>query len=130
MKTITSTATKQRMNPHQLLLSARKQLLTGFGDKADTLRRPENVALEDMAPVFHDQFVASLLNQLDFERLQLINEAIERVKSGVYGICSECEESIAQKRLQAIPWAVRCVTCEAAWTPVRQVEEFGEELAA
>lgn len=131
MKTTTRrTKAKNQLDPQQLLLSARSQLLSGFGDKVDTLKRPENAAIEDLAPVFHDQYVASLLNRLDFERLQLVNDAIARIKSGGYGICTECDEPIAPKRLQAVPWAVRCVTCEEAWTADRRVEEFANELAA
>jgi len=120
----------QQFDPKRMLLSLKTEMLSGFGDKADTLKRPENVALEDLAPVFHDQFVASLLNRLDFQRLQQVNDAIARIKKGVYGICSECEEPIAGKRLQAIPWALRCVTCEDAWIPTGQEVEMVEEVAA
>ncbi len=29
-----------------------------------------------------------------------------------YGICSNCGQPIPEKRLEAIPWATLCVTCE------------------
>ena len=35
--------------------------------------------------------------------------AINRIKDGTYGICRECEEEIAPKRLKAIPWAQLCI---------------------
>ena len=130
MNSTTNSKTQRQMDPQRMLLSARSQLLSGFGDKVDTLKRPENAALEDLAPVFHDQYVASLLNRLDFERLQLMNEAIARIASGNYGICADCDETIAPKRLEAIPWAVRCVVCQEAWAALRQTEEFDEEMAA
>ena len=38
--------------------------------------------------------------------------AIDRIKDGTYGICRECEEEIAPKRLKAIPWAQLCVKCQ------------------
>lgn len=38
--------------------------------------------------------------------------AIARIKDGTYGICTECEEEIAPKRLKAIPWAQLCVRCQ------------------
>jgi DnaK suppressor protein len=30
----------------------------------------------------------------------------------MYGVCLECEEPISQKRLDAVPWAKYCVTCQ------------------
>ena len=130
MKTINPTKTMQQFDPRQTLLSLKSEMLSGLGDKADTLKRPENAALEDLAPVFHDQYVASLLNRLDFQRLQQVNDAIARIQKNSYGICSECDEPSAGKRLQAIPWAVRCVTCEDAWIPTEQEAEMVEEFAA
>ena len=38
--------------------------------------------------------------------------AIERLKDGSYGICLQCEEEIAPKRLEAIPWAELCIECQ------------------
>ena len=29
-----------------------------------------------------------------------------------YGVCLECEEPISTKRLNAVPWARYCVTCQ------------------
>jgi DnaK suppressor protein len=37
---------------------------------------------------------------------------MERIADGNYGTCLECEEEIGQKRLQAMPWAVLCITCQ------------------
>ena len=31
---------------------------------------------------------------------------------GHYGVCMECEEPISTKRLDAVPWAKYCVTCQ------------------
>lgn len=38
--------------------------------------------------------------------------AIDRINDGSYGICLECEEEIALKRLKAIPWAELCISCQ------------------
>ena len=43
-----------------------------------------------------------------------LRSAIDRVKDGTYGICRECEEAIATKRLKAIPWAELCIGCQEA----------------
>ena len=47
----------------------------------------------------------------DRSMLQLIDEALQRMKIGSYGTCIECEEELQQKRLEAVPWARYCVTC-------------------
>lgn len=44
--------------------------------------------------------------------LRLIRGALHRMKSGEYGICVACEEEISLKRLNAVPWAARCISCQ------------------
>jgi DnaK suppressor protein len=41
-----------------------------------------------------------------------LRSAIYRVEDGSYGICLECEEEIAPKRLKAMPWAELCIQCQ------------------
>jgi DnaK suppressor protein len=41
-----------------------------------------------------------------------LRSAIDRIDDGSYGICLECEEKIAPKRLKAIPWAELCFSCQ------------------
>jgi DnaK suppressor protein len=41
-----------------------------------------------------------------------VQEALGRVANGVYGVCEECGEGISQRRLEALPWAELCVTCQ------------------
>ena len=38
--------------------------------------------------------------------------ALDRMGTGIYGICVDCEEEINPKRLAAIPWAARCIVCQ------------------
>ena len=49
------------------------------------------------------------------EMLTRIDEALARLKQGVYGDCFACGEEIAERRLRALPFAVRCRDCEEAW---------------
>ena len=44
-------------------------------------------------------------------RLADIDGALERIESGVYGLCLECETAIAQARLEALPATTRCREC-------------------
>ena len=54
------------------------------------------------------------LIQMKAETLNKINEALNRLDEGAYGDCFECGEEIAQQRLRALPFAVRCRDCEQA----------------
>lgn len=54
------------------------------------------------------------LIQMKAETLTRINEALVRLEEGQYGFCYECGEDIAEARLRALPFAVRCKDCEEA----------------
>ena len=41
-----------------------------------------------------------------------IRAALHRVADGSYGLCTDCEEPIAARRLAAVPWAARCLPCQ------------------
>jgi DnaK suppressor protein len=67
------------------------------------------------------------LVQMKSETLNKINDALGRLEQGTYGNCFDCGEEIAEKRLRALPFAVRCKDCEEA----REVAEQRErQLAA
>lgn len=50
------------------------------------------------------------VEQLDAVRAEVVR-AIAKVDEGTAGRCDGCGEPIAAARLEALPWAVRCVTC-------------------
>jgi len=102
-----STETYRRM-----LLDKREQVVTGLGVKFDTLAKMGRVAEEDQAQLSHDEFVSLRLNSLDYGQLRLVEEALDRVQSGDFGVCLACERPIPSKRLQALPWARYCVPCQ------------------
>ena len=52
------------------------------------------------------------LIQMKAETLNKINEALARLDEGRYGHCYECGDEIAEARLRALPFAVRCKDCE------------------
>lgn len=67
-----------------------------------------------------DSSDADIQSALDFALLQMrsatlarIDEALARLNAGQYGTCSECGEDISERRLRALPFAVRCQECEA-----------------
>jgi len=44
--------------------------------------------------------------------LEEVEDALKRLEQGTYGICVVCGQPIPEKRLEAIPWAARCVKDE------------------
>src|SRR5215831_7563884 len=66
------------------------------------------------------------LIQMKSETLNKINDALTRLDQGTYGNCYECGEEIGEKRLRALPFAVRCKECEEA----REVAEQRERQMA
>lgn len=44
--------------------------------------------------------------------LHHLNEALERIESGTYGICRSCGKEISKTRLEAVPNATQCIDCK------------------
>jgi DnaK suppressor protein len=96
----------------RMLIEKRAAALSNLGVKFDTIARMGRVAEEDQAQISHDEFVSLSLNSLDHQQLGLVEEALDRIQVGDYGICLDCGEPIPGKRLNAIPWARFCVPCQ------------------
>src|SRR3954462_11173922 len=62
------------------------------------------------------------LVQMKSETLNKVNDALARLEQGNYGNCFDCGEEIAEKRLRALPFAVRCKDCEEARETAEQRE--------
>ena len=96
----------------QKLIEKREDVMATLGVKFDTLASMGRVAEEDQAQITHDEFVSLHLNSIDYLQLRLVDEALDRLDSGDYGVCQSCEEPIAAKRLHALPWARYCISCQ------------------
>jgi len=68
------------------------------GDRADTERTHE---------------ISVLLSLRDKEKLLAIEEALEKLREGTYGVCEECGDEIGPARLKAMPLARLCVPCQS-----------------
>jgi len=62
------------------------------------------------------------LVQMKSETLNKVNDALVRLEQGNYGNCFDCGDEIAEKRLRALPFAVRCKDCEEARETAEQRE--------
>jgi DnaK suppressor protein len=52
------------------------------------------------------------LLQMRADTLARVDEALVRLDAGKYGFCVECDDEISERRLHALPFAVRCQACQ------------------
>jgi DnaK suppressor protein len=78
--------------------------------------------IQDMADAASNTYNADILMSIsdnDLTALKDIDNSLDKLSKGTYGVCEECEEKISEKRLEANPVARYCITCK------RQMEEKG-----
>ncbi len=110
---------KAKTNPYQhfedALRKKQHQLLDSFErGKAAGNAQPDD-GIQDLA----DKAASAYSKELNFslsdgERgvLMLIDEAFARIKEGNFGTCTNCGNTIGEKRLQAVPWTSYCIDCQ------------------
>jgi RNA polymerase-binding transcription factor DksA len=75
----------------------------------------------DVASDLYEQELASFLNRSVQIHLEDVEDALARIGDGLFGACEACGQPINPDRLAALPWARRCVPCQAqAEHPARQ----------
>jgi DnaK suppressor protein len=104
----------------QLLLEERKRLRQELSEMEEhqlkTEEKPADAANEDdLVDVATETFERE--KELALESsiqgiLEMVEEALQRVQSGTYGICSGCDKPIDGNRLRAIPYARLCIKCK------------------
>jgi DnaK suppressor protein len=93
-----------------------KQLsLTDMVQRTESYGREKDQNIQDVA----DMAVESYTKEFNFGKssgdrhmLQLIREALARIDDKSYGVCTNCENAIQPKRLDAVPWTALCVQCQ------------------
>jgi DnaK suppressor protein len=60
------------------------------------------------------------LIEMRSEALRRITDTLTRLANGVYGYCAECGGEISEKRLEALPFAVRCRDCEVVYESTKR----------
>ena len=111
--------TQQNRELEGLISQRRNALVSELRDDARKVRaeRYEEVAGE--VPDSGDESVAALIADLDqaewgrdIDELRGLDAARERIASGEYGVCVDCERDIGFERLRATPSAIRCIDCQ------------------
>ena len=88
-------------------LAGRNEQLTKL---VDTLESGDDV---DIASDTIDRTLLNSLGEADQRRLTMIDRALDRIRQETYGQCLSCEKQIPEARLEALPYAVLCVECQA-----------------
>ena len=97
------------------LLEKKKGLSEAYNKNKNYGRMTEDEGTQDLADkassAYTKEFLYSLSNS-DREVLQQVDEALHRIAKGDYGVCAECVEEIEKKRLDAVPYASHCLSCQ------------------
>ena len=116
---------KQRAGYEQALRQARDELVRTGPAKIEPNRRDPvstGVADEDAQALSEMmQVLASQRNKGQADLLARIDRALRKLATEPedYGLCEQCEEPIAPKRLALMPYALLCTACQAAREPKR-----------
>ena len=112
-----------------MLEERRRELMTEVHGRLHHVRadvRPDREVLDEgeSSDVDIQEDIELALIQMKSETLTKIGDALRRLDDGTYGRCFECGEEIAEARLRALPFAVRCKDCEEARESVQQRERL------
>ena len=118
--------TKTEVKKYKEILEAKRRELEG------NVRNREGIVIEKtpdaLDEVQHAGERELAIRNLDRETnlLRNVRGALARIEDGSFGVCLHCEEDINPKRLNAVPWAPYCITCQEMAD--RRKEEFNEEF--
>lgn len=94
------------------LITEKESLLRKLGSKNLSIDDSEMPDPVDLAVTNYSKNVMLSVSENESRQLMLINDALERIEDGEYGLCQNCEEEIVEKRLNAVPWAKYCLACQ------------------
>ena len=93
-------------------LEHRLQALGAHNRKiTEHLREPGNPDWEEQATQRENDEVLEALDDTERQEIRNLQSAISRIDAGKFGTCEECEQTIAPRRMEAIPWATHCIEC-------------------
>lgn len=106
----------------QRLEEKRKELQKQMGDLDQAYPTPVDTTEISEGPQEFEETNVDFI-EMQQEQSVLVNEqallteveaALKRIEDGTYGRCVVCGQPIPEKRLEALPWAARCVKDEQA----------------
>ncbi len=107
---------KKQLDGYRKLLVEKKKGLSEAYNKNKTYGRLiEDEGTQDLADkassAYTKEFLYSLSNT-DREVLQKVDDALQRINKATFGTCVECGKDLDKKRLEAVPWASHCRSCQ------------------
>lgn len=102
-----NTVRDELADERRLLLAMMQSTQNQLAHKETGLADPSDIASGGM----EDDLALGLMAN-EAAMLEKIDGAIRRIDEGTYGICFECEKPIPKKRLEFLPFALRCLECE------------------
>lgn len=102
-------------NYREALVRKKAEILTTGGVRPLAATMENNSRQGDMADQadgINEVHIALKLRSTDAKIMQAIEEALERIDRGTYGVCKDCGEMISAARLHAIPWTRSCISCK------------------
>jgi DnaK suppressor protein len=102
------------LNPIRQSLESQLQKAASICGVSDSIRIQQVADPVDMTQQAAERDVAVQILERESMLVRRLRSAIDRIDHGSYGICVQCEEEIAPKRLSAMPWAELCIHCQQA----------------
>ena len=97
------------------LLEKQRQLTEEVGRTALYGKDQEDDSIKDLGDQANTAYTREFFFELgngDRRLLRDVVSALQRIEDGSYGSCERCGETIAEKRLEALPFARHCITCQ------------------
>jgi DnaK suppressor protein len=120
-------------NARERLTEMKKQILREISEDLRHGRegaKDDGMDTYDLASEERDREINFILSDREREKLQSVEEALERIEEGSYGMCDNCESEIAVGRLEAMPFTRLCVSCQAEREKeAKQSRRFDDERA-
>ncbi len=101
----------------QKLQAQKQELLTRAAKvRADITRSsgPLDKDFAEQVVQMENDAVLAGIGEATAAELAQINRALAQLDQGTYGVCSKCGQAIDARRLQALPYSDRCITCAEA----------------
>lgn len=97
------------------LLEKQRQLVEEVGKSAIYGKGQEDDSIKDLGDQATTAYTREFLFELgngDRRLLKEVTLALQRIEEGSFGLCERCNEPIAEKRLDALPFARHCINCQ------------------
>jgi RNA polymerase-binding protein DksA len=101
----------------QKLQAQKKELLARAAKvRADITRSsgPLDKDFAEQVVQMENDAVLAGIGEATAAELAQINRALAQIDAGNYGLCSNCGQPIGERRLQALPYSDRCISCAEA----------------